>query len=446
MIDGISFRLSPDRIKYNDILDFKPKGNRDEAKYRGLRVSLYQDSAHVAGSIHKYYNDGAHNSNDFHLSAFIQALNDLALDLEFNPEAVQFNTLEFGVNISPPFDMVKFIESLVYTKKGAVRGISKGIEIELSEYSIKIYIKNATVLRYEIHIDKTQSIRRKVMAQGADLFCRALSDLKNPKVWEILGAALLETYDKFLFIDIDSFTDISNDECRWLCNARNPSYWLNQDNRLKKQRELKKLKKFISERSTDTTFQTARKLIYDKITELIDVENIIELNPESDTKLPTVQNGKGSKSDTKLPTVQISEKGKMIQNFHLDNVGKCITSSLKKKVCKVTGLSLDIGVRQGTYLSAKGVEYYHLNNLDIFTIKLLPRLSKKWIDSPLEIQYREIAHSIRNELHNPKNNPRNNFKRDAGKITNGCPLLFSLSETIRPDKRRLYEEVYLQSF
>ena len=110
MIDGISFRLSPDRIKYNDILDFKPKGNRDEAKYRGFRVSLYQDSAHVTGSIHKYYNEGAHNSNDFHLSAFIQALNDLALDLEFNPEAVQFNTLEFGVNISPPFDMVKFIE------------------------------------------------------------------------------------------------------------------------------------------------------------------------------------------------------------------------------------------------------------------------------------------------------------------------------------------------
>jgi len=134
----------------------------------------------------------------------------------------------------------------------------------------------------------------------------------------------------------------------------------------------------------------------------------------------------------------------VIQNFHLDNVGKCITSTLKKKVCKVTGLSLDIGIKQREFLSAKGVEYYHLNNLDIFTNKLLPRLSTKWEDSPLKIQYREIAHSIRNELFNPKNNPRNNFKRDAGKITNGCSLLFSLAETIRPDKRQLYEEVYLQ--
>ena len=434
MIDGISFRLPPERIRNSDILDFKPKGNRLEAKYQGLRVSLYADSAHVSGSIHKYYNDGAHNSDDFHLSAFIQALNDLALTFDFNPDAVPFNTFEFGVNISMPFDPVKFIESLVYTKKGVVKGNGKGIEIQLTEYRIKIYLKttseNTTVLRYEIRIDRTRGIRKKVEAQGANLFCSALSDLKNPKVWEILGNALLEAYDTFLFIDIDSFTNISSDEYRWLCNARNSSYWINHSTpaeRKKKQRELKNLKKFISERSTNTTFQTARKLINDKITELIDVENIIELHPESVTKSPTVQTPK---------------KGKMSQNPHLDNVGKCDTSTQKKKVCKVTGLSLDIGIRQGAYLSAKGVEYYYLNNLDIFTNELLPRLSTKWKDSPLKIQYREIAHSIRNELYNPKNNPRNNFKRDAGKIMNGCIQLFSLAETIRPDKRRLYEEVY----
>ena len=430
MIDGISFRLLTEQIKGGDVLEFKSNGNRSEAKHKGFRVCSYPDSTHVTGSIHKYFNDGVHNSDDFHLTEFVQALDALASTLNFNPECVPFNTFEFGVNILLPFDVKKFIESLVYTKKGTEKRDGQGASIELGEYYIKIYMKptpeNTNVLRYEIHISRTRSIKKRVEAQGE--YCRTLSDLKNPKVWSILGKTLIESYDTFLFMDINSFTDISNEQYKWLCKASRSSYWLSWNNRVSKQREFEKLKKFISERSTNKIFEITRGLITEKVRELIDVKNV--------TKSPTVENKERPGCVIKSPTVEIAKKAEMLQNPRLDNWGKRNISDINNRVCKVTKLSLDIGIKQGEYLSTKGVEFYYENQPEIYSKILFPRLSEKWKNSDLKIHFREIAHSIRNEVYNPQNNPRNNFKRDIKNLDEpNMSWLFSLAETVKPDKK-----------
>jgi uncharacterized protein YneF (UPF0154 family) len=464
VIDGISFRLSNEQIKDSDILEFKKNGNRLEAKYRGLRICAYADSTHVTGSIHKYFNNGEHNADDFHLSKFRKALDDLAATLNFNPDCVPFNTFEFGVNVELPFGARTFIDGLVYTRNGTERRDKQGTMIELCEYNIKVYMKSApdnkNVFRFEIHINKARNIKNKVELQSGD-YCRTLSDLKNPSVWRVLGKSLIEIYDTFVFVDTDSLDGVSMDDYKWLCKASNTSYWLREwDSRMSKQRELERLKKIIADHSTNKNNEVVRGLMSEKIQALIDVSTV--------TFSPTVKNG----NVTNSPTVKTELNAEMSQNhqrckiendkntsensqlfdngntpemlrFHrLDNREICNIFQSGERVCKVTGLSLEIGIKQGAYLSAKGVEFYFKNRPEIFEEKLAPRLQKKWQNSELKIQFREIAHSIRNEIFNPNNNPRNNFKRSIEKRKKGgYGFLFSLAETIRPDKRKLLDEI-----
>lgn len=52
-------------------------------------------------------------------------------------------------------------------------------------------------------------------------------------------------------------------------------------------------------------------------------------------------------------------------------------------------------------------------------------------------QFKEIAHSIRNEKYNPKNNPRNNLKTSIKVRDNGVLNLFDYSDMLREDKRQI---------
>jgi hypothetical protein len=86
MIDGIKFRLDPDTVRNNNVLKFcRLNGNNEIAEYWGLKIKLHPDSCYVSGSIHKYWNDGKHNANDFRLSEFRKALNDLSETFRLNP-------------------------------------------------------------------------------------------------------------------------------------------------------------------------------------------------------------------------------------------------------------------------------------------------------------------------------------------------------------------------
>ena len=274
MIDGISFRIPTELLRDNRFLEFRGNGNRREAKYRGLKINSYTDGiTNISGSIHKFYNNGEHNSDDFHLSKYVYAINELSAILNINPDATRFNKFEFGVNVLIPVDVKTFTEALIYPLKGIRKMDSLGIAIELSEYIIKAYVKqtndNLNVLRFEIRINKARNIRNRIEQQGR--FCSTLLDLADADVWKILGEILIEAYDKFQYLDIDSLTDVSNDEYKWLYNVSKSSYWLKKwSNAKTKQREIDRLQKYIKEHSTSTTFDDVRYLIIEKTNSLID--------------------------------------------------------------------------------------------------------------------------------------------------------------------------------
>ena len=449
MIDGIKFDIDPDAVKDSDVLVFhRINETRQTAKYKGLIIELYPDSCRIRGSLHKYKNEGIHNADDFKLSEFVQVINDLSATLNFNPEVTLFYSVEFGVNIDLPFETHLFTNSIVYCRRGTQTNAPKGITIKFSEYEIKIYLKDNNTsnnrLRFEIKINRVRRLKRIIKE---NVFSSTLADLANPILWQSFGKELLSVYDSLLIVDRDSI-DIQNlngNDAKLFLSGCNSGYWSKKwSNRTTRQRKLKRFQEIVFN-STSTMKEDVKVLISEKINSLIDVQNV--------TKSPFAKSEIGDKNVTfsafaksevedekmlRFPHLRKEGKGeKMLRFPSLDNSGFRNTCYEQKRNCKVTGLSLEIGIKQGEYLSAKGVEFYHQNHPDIFAEKLYTRLSKKWVDSELKIQFREIAHSIRNEIFNKENNPRNNFKRDIKKREDsGMNLLFSLTETIRPDKRK----------
>jgi len=81
------------------------------------------------------------------------------------------------------------------------------------------------------------------------------------------------------------------------------------------------------------------------------------------------------------------------------------------RVCPVTGLDISMQPRNSKFLSYTGVKWYYDHNRKVFDKYLLSRLTDHFKNDGPDIQFREIAHSIRNSDSNPRNNSRRAIRR-----------------------------------
>ncbi|MDP1995534.1 MAG: hypothetical protein Q8K40_09865, partial [Ignavibacteria bacterium] len=73
------------------------------ASYKGLEFKIYDTGTIIlSGSLHKYWNDGAHNYNDFNIESVLWVLRDLKTKFDIEPEQCALKCLEIGINITPP--------------------------------------------------------------------------------------------------------------------------------------------------------------------------------------------------------------------------------------------------------------------------------------------------------------------------------------------------------
>ena len=105
----------------------------------------------------------------------------------------------------------------------------------------------------------------------------------------------------------------------------------------------------------------------------------------------------------------------------------------REKTCPVTGLDISMQPPNSKFLSKTGVEWYFDHSYRTYKDTLLPYLTDHWKDKPIEEQFREIAHNIRNHESNPRNNTRRKIKR----ILSDESSLFNPIELI--DKKKLKE-------
>lgn len=476
MIDGLQLEVNPEMIQSSGVLNFTSKGaDRKQAKYKGLHIDLYPARCFINGSLHKYRNNGKHNANDFTLSECRDSINGLSAELNINPETAKMRGIEFGVNVRLPIDPKDFINSIAGYKNKDVERTETGVNVVFGEYRVKIYRKDVEacsepLLRFELKLEKMRKLKN--ITKSCDVFTSTLSDMANPVLWRCVGDELLSVFDGLIVADTTEIdvSGLPTGDAELLLNGRNAGYWdaskwcagCNSSKEKKtadkrRERAKQRFNEVINKYCNTEIITEIRNIIEDKINRVIDEAFSPFGGMDSGAEMSQFHHLGGNEKMSRFHRLGGAKKGAEMSQFHrLDNWVKLrhllpITTNPEsapktpdldpsketQKRCYVTGLSLDIGIKQGDHLTKLGVSFYAKNYPDIYNTALLPRLSKKWEDHPEEIKFREIAHSIRNDKYNPGNNPRNNTLHSIRKVKEGSTnLLFSLEDTIREDKRQ----------
>ena len=463
MIDGITLSNIPiEAVTNSDILEFKPMGNREEARYNGLIIAKNESSCRLRGSIHKYFNGGEHNYNDFTLLDFVNALNDLCRTINIEPQTIRLTGFEIGVNldvnnIDRVLDSILLYNNAEPTKR---KGITR---FAFADYEVKIYKKELKgykpKLRFELALRrsrKTKSILSNYVKKHKSkeyISCNTLSDLTSSLIWQIYSQELLTIFDDIVMVDTDclNLSELSKKNRELVTSGLTPGYWVRDwSNRMTRNRRLKRFKDILN--SSSTLKEELREQISSKIKELINIETKPLYGSNFNVKIndsynipfivPTYSK-RNTQSVTFSPFVEVEEKRQSVTFSPIDKKDNRNTSinttkepTHQERRCKVTGLSLNIGIKQNEVLSTKGVKYYYQNERELYDTVLYPRLSQRMRDKPLNKQFEAISHSLRNE----RSNPRNNLKRDLRNLEQGVPMLFCFTEMLRSDKKLIYKQ------
>lgn len=346
-------------------------GKYAKAYYQGLTFKMYNPTQFnplgrltVQGSIHKYWNDGQHNFNDFTKGNAIDVFRELETKFYFSINNCVLMALELGVNIEHEFDAKQILDHLLmYRKKEfAPSKVANGsiyLEANLQRHIIKAY-------------NKTKDYEKKGFYVGKNLFrfekkylkLQELKDLGMLTVTDLLqidfrpfAVQLVEHWNTCLFSDWNALKDAKNE-----VQYSSMNYWrsLSKENF---KYHVKQLNALIDQ-SQDSVKKRIAELIEQKAFQLC--AETTQINPYS---------------------------------CELNRVGHYLPEA---KLCIVTGLNISMQKDDSKMLSITGLNYYQKNDFEVFRAIQEKFLSEKWINESLQIQIYETYHNIRNTKSNQK--------------------------------------------
>lgn len=224
------------------------------AKYNGLLFKITPSRKNpgfhhcqLEGSLHKYFNEGRHNANDFHLTevqAIVTALSD---QYKINPDS-KISNLEFGVNILLPITVKKFLKMIVSMPDRRfceldIEKLRVGKVCAKEDHHFKIYDKGllsdstkTNLLRIELSVKKMRILK--------PFGIETVKDLTDPAKVNRLGLYLAKIFSEVIILDpaIKSKT-ISQRQRNKLKDYDNPRYWesLTKGQRYKQKRNFETL-------------------------------------------------------------------------------------------------------------------------------------------------------------------------------------------------------------
>jgi len=437
-IKSLDVKIDIQELLNNPLLEFESKFNvntgetnetRKTAKYQDITFEIANNKyVNIKGSLHKYSNKGKHNYNDFTFSSLIDVIIDLYQKFNINPHFVPINNIEFAVNVNTSFNPKTFIKKNIISHKGTPASIDtfKGNgylkEFEHSQYYIKIYDKGLqfsqpdNIFRFEVKVVKMEYLQ--------NIGIKTLADLLNIEKLQSLGKKLISVFNELLIIDKIDTAIFTAKEKEIYQNGINPMFWerLKPNSkdldyiklRSKYNRERDKFNSLIKKYNLNKSQKEVSELIKNKWNDLL------IFDAKKRYKLTTFLNEYSN---------QRSEH-KTVQNDTSNIVLNC---TVVKRLCLVTGLDISMQKTTSKFMSISGIKFYKKNDPKIYK-ELEKRLSDKWKNKNLEIQFREIAHSIRNK----NNNPRNNTKRSINKLLS-MPSLFNNMIYISKEKLKIAE-------
>ncbi len=408
-----------DYIKTKDLLIADPEGLEFEfttnvktgeirpvevAEYNNLKFIRKGGKIFLRGSLHKYFNAGKHNFNDFHFNNLTSVLDELETGFGIDLHTARIENVETGLNLILPYSPNKVINSLVLHTGQPYLSMTKGkgVECEHKQYYIKVYNKGyqyhtkENILRLEIKVYKMQFLKTHRIP------LKTLSDLRNIEVLKAMGELLVRIIEESIWTDhkLTNNPVLTEKQRLLIANGSNPTFWENlkptennDPNYSRKRkayyREIGKFEKLVDKYGNNLKMDIVQKS-REKFTDLLEWHR-------HNTHLK--KRDKFTAPITPEPTPTKCQKG---TNLHCSYTVNIPTP----KVCPITNLNISMQKKNSKFLTPLGVAYYYKNYPSIYK-ELETRLTDKWKGEPLEIRFREIAHSVRNEF----NNPRNNYKR-----------------------------------
>ena len=426
MIDNFKINNLSIGLNIENLLDFKIQVNKrtgeeltEEKRSANLKNLTFTITpgdrfVKVQGSLHYFANGGEQKNNDrFTFDRFVEVTKELKDYI--SPDDI-INFLEFGVNIHTPFDPSDFIDNLIahrnrqFNKSKDLGAKKHYSECGYRHYIIKIYNKSlqqgpsgAFILRVEAKYLRMQ----KLFPNGLKW-----SDLGKVETWHKLGEVLKEKFSDVIYYDpsID-LNKAPEKERQFIKAGYNPFYW-------------EKLKGSHTAR----TREQYKKLIgkygskFNNLPELLDqeIEKVAKSYHYFDSENDPLKSDSCKKVANCYPLLPC--------NFSPPQQ----TTSTNRVNCCVTGIDISIQRPGSKFLCISGIRWLFMTDPATFEKLKSERLSAKWHNSTLDIQFREICHSVRNEYFNPRHNTTRAIMR-----LSQYPNLFDNYPLIREDKRQI---------
>lgn len=206
----------------------KPVDGVKKALYKGLRFEIkpYPDGKTgmtIRGSLHKYFNNGRHNCNQFRFKDLVCVVRDLEVRFSLLSDRTIIENIEVGVNLEVPLPIKKVITSLVSYSDKTFEAINPrrpllGRLCPSFDFDIKVYDKAlqaatdmpvqhfqvvSDLLRFEIATNKMRWLKSCNIGTLSDL-------TERDKVYGLL-ALMRSVLDKMIFVDIDADVSLLSD-------------------------------------------------------------------------------------------------------------------------------------------------------------------------------------------------------------------------------------------
>jgi hypothetical protein len=212
-----------------------------KSTYKNLNFYIYPSGRIILeGSLHKFKNNGEHNSNSFHHFELVAVLLELQDQFTLDLSKCKIQNLEFGVNLIMPFPCSDILQNLLFSNSRVIsdHSVDSGIlrKVKNQRNELKFYDKGA-----HINPDNTDSnlLRfEKKYCKGEDLIkvgIETFSDLLRIETFQFFKSELIRCWHGVLLFE--STLDLEKIPKSYLKKGytkyRDPYYWkhLNPKNR-----------------------------------------------------------------------------------------------------------------------------------------------------------------------------------------------------------------------
>lgn len=371
------------------------KGIRAEyiANYKNLLFELFKGGKIIlSGSLHRYYNDGLHNYNNFNFAGLNEVILDLQQRFGIDPKKSTIHHIEFGLNLFDlPYSASQIVQNLmIHSGKGnplevfkyhSQKTPSEYKSIVRDWYTLKTYDKGKHYQRKE-EIFRIECKATK-MNQLNKLGISTLEDLTKIESMDILLNVLKSIWAGVLLndwtIQEENLTPIIRNQLK---DWRNIIYWIN----LKKECQIKNRNKFNYE--------------------LNDYHKIVQEHSENVHKVifdSLVQNWC---KNTTIERVALNLEKMQEHHLVMDDL-----APIPSKVCKITGIDISNQKEGSYYLRESTIEKIYIEAKEKYQFlkdEFGPK--KKQIES-LKDEFEAIAKNIRNRDSNPRKRERDIFEK-----------------------------------